>query len=52
MTNCNPFKTLLPQNIKLQNDMKFPPIDTHMYQHMVGKLVFFYQHPLGHSLRS
>ncbi len=40
MTDCNPFKTLLPENIKLQKDMKYPPMDTHMYQHMVGKLVF------------
>jgi len=40
MTNCNPYKTLLPQNIKLQKDTKSPPVNTHMYQHMVGKLVF------------
>jgi hypothetical protein len=40
MIDYNPFKTLLPQNIKLQKDMKSLPVDTHMYQHMVGKLVF------------
>jgi len=50
MIDCNPYKTLLPQNINRQKDTKSPPIDTHMYQHMVGKTNFSYHHPLRHNI--
>jgi len=51
MTDYNPYKTLLPKNIKLQKDMKSPPIDTHVSTHG-WKTSFSYHRPLRHNIHS
>jgi hypothetical protein len=40
MTDCNSFKTPLPQNLKLRKDMDSLLVDPKKYKCLVGKLVF------------
>jgi hypothetical protein len=40
LTDCNPTRTPLPTGLKLRKDTKTPYVDRHLYQQMVGKLIF------------